>query len=589
MLGKGTIKKIVLVGVSFGLTLSGTIVQISQKEKISGGRGHGKSLRFESIDDVKTIIDSIPSSSAYQLLSSSNEEARKNFDLGENFHSLTLNNRLDRKYEMSTKRKKVRDEGVSYQNSAYKGKTFYETDFTQDHSSSKEWPYLYSQNEMWNTRYVTETFNNALLSYYTDNGLLLEFDVTYVNSYRDYNTLKEHGIFDGISSNYENYTYKDISTEIVDSKLETILKGAIYITDGTAFLKYDRYENNYSYNTLVRKDEKFADNFDEIPREFDEAFYQYFPDARPGEEKVIRDSMNKSIEKNYGKYFDLRFSAEEVSMPKIPTSESEMNSMSEKEIKKLMSSYALAMITPILVSYCDTTIAEMIDIGNIPMDQLHLNLDYYSAKDDSGNLLNSKKDGRLYKLEENNLKEFLGGYLETTGVLAKGQYKALCEEKLLNDVNYQRNDYGLESFFEEIENSNDLVAKNAMQNYKNIVEETTDVAILNEAERTFYSAVQEFAKRTRKVFYDPGYTDSAKAFLTLLDDTAPTFYVDFRSSEFEDLFGISHRGTYKDTFSIMDVDNTVIKAPKKIRKNVYDLYKDAMDEYANTMYEQYKK
>ena len=584
------VEKIVLIGASFALTLGGTIIEISRTDKITAGEGNGKSMRFESIEDVKKVTDTIPDSSVYQLLSSSDEKARESFDLGDDFHSLTLKNRLDREYTKEREMYKFEKQGDDYVNDEFKGKKYNETDLDNNTSSYHDWPYLYSQKEFWKGGSEVEKFDNTLTSYFTENGLLLDFDIVHSLTYLDRFQTREHNIFDGIDSNYENSTYRILSKEFSESKFETILDGSIFITNGTAYLKYDRYENNYTYSKLTQKNEHY-DDFDKEPKEFDDTFYAHFPDTRPSENQVIKESMEKSIKKNYGKFFDLRFKASDVEMPVIPSPE-QVNSMSEKEMKKLASSYALAMITPILETYCDTTIAEMLDIGNIPMSQLSLCLDFYSEKDEQGNLLHTKKDGSIYKLEDDNKKMFSGALLESVGVFAKGQYDAKCKEALAYKVRNELENNNYNKFITEIKNSNDADAKLAVETYEQTIahlDPDNDFTAINSAEEKLEEAIKVYLMKTRTAVYDPSRGDGGKAFFTLVEDTAPTFFTDFQSMPFDIGSGYSYQANIRDSFTIMDVDNTVIHAPKKIRRTVLDLYEGAMDEYADTMYEQYKK
>lgn len=583
--------KIILVGAAFGLTVGGVVVEISKTDKITAGEGNGKSMKFESIEEVKKIIDGVPDPMVYQMLSSDNEIVRNSANFGEDFHSLTLKNKLDRKYVTSKPFKKVSNVGESYQNPDFVGKRYDETDLEENPVNWMDWQYLYSINEKWNQNDVTEKYDNILTSYYTNKGLMLDFDISRSLTYKDQNTIYEHAIFDSMTSN----SYNDkiiLSTEILESKLVTNLKGAIYITDGTAYLKYDKYEMNYSYDELTPIVGGHFVEYQRTPKDFDERFYAYFPEVIPSESRTILECTQKAIRNNYGTFFNLRFDSSDIKAPNGPKTEEEAKKMSEKQIKEYFADVALAMILPVCQSFCDTSVKEMLDVGNVPMNQLKYNLDYFAKTDEEGKLVNATKKGNKYTLDENKEDIFIGSLLELTGALPKGEYERKCEKTLESYINNQLNEHNSNYFVNLINNSDDVVGKQAAALYKAQIE-ALDPEIqsyeINQVKHAFEEAVRDFLYRTTTIYYSPASSDSRQVSFTLFDGTAPTFFSKFNTSYIEDTFGVSHQTTFNDSFSILNVDNTTINVQKKIRKTAYDLYKDAFTEYGGVLYDEYRE
>lgn len=588
------ISKIILLGVSSALTIGGAVVEISRADKITAGKGNKDSLAFNSIQELKAITDTIPEASVYQLLSSKDEEARNLFDLGENFHSLTLRNQLNRNYTIDTDTKKVSDVGESFVEPSLEGKLFNETEFDPSHTEWKNYPYSYTIKELWAEQKLTETYNNDITSYYTENGLMLDFKIDHTLCYEDEFYLYNCPIFAGADESYLKDARSIANHYVEKSNLQTLLNGAIYITDGTAYLKYDKYENNYSFKDVSTTDMKKG-SYIETPKEFNENFYAHFPEARPSETKQIKDSMEKAIKKYYGRFFDLRFTYEEKSLEEImknlPQTEEEMKKLSDKEIKKMMSDVAMVMITPALASMCDSTISEMIDVGNIPMSQLRYNLDFYGESDEDNNLVNVEKEGARYPLKDNHLDDYIVGYNANSNYLSASEYERLNQEYILNQVESMINNY-FNTLISDVKNNADEETKRAVEECLELIdyyENVEDYEQRNLVKQRLDGILAAFAIDYYDFKLNPKYDNDGTAMLTFVDKTAPTFYTEYRAIDYMDLLKQRHNASYKDTYTITNVDNTVIHAPKKINLNVYDVYKGAMDEFASIQYDEYKK
>lgn len=563
--------KLIILGSALSLTLGGTIVGVvKNSEPIKYGEGNGSSMKFESLDQLQDIVGSMKSASFYRGLASEDEATRKAVDFGDDFHTLTLINSINRTYIyknpkqesvpsvsceeklVGTKLDKFRD-GYGKPND-----TCVPSDFIYNRTEVKK----ISQQEQ------TQVYKNNLVSYYTKEGLYLDINIDFLTQYENNYEVKttKYFTFDGEGPNY-SYSSSVFSKERLSQHI--LIDGAIFVTEGTAYMAYNNYERNFLAEDGKYDNEKHDYIF--VEKEFKPENYLLFDLTE--EKAAIQAATISAISKHYGKFFDLRYKQEagKYSFEDLmKMSEEEAAKYSQEELEEMAGDAMMGMVGPVLATYCENIVNEMTDIADIPLSQIKFVLKQFSKKDANNNYANVEQKGKMYSISEKNMGEFVGRFMDEANFRYYGDYDSKYE-KYINDDRGSYSEESLANYLVELLADNSEIAKPFKESYNALPEESkSDHSILTDL-------VSKYMRT--KEGYRP-YVDTPAAKITFIDETAPIIAVNFNGrDESFDSDKPTNEMKCADYYTISNVDNTMIKKVGKVRLNISDVLKDSLLTY----------